>query len=53
MWYKIKENIIDLIFFLIDVELITTTEDLLDLVDNPMKYNDVWTLYRKEIMGDY
>ena len=53
MWYKFKKNVIDLIFFLIDIEMITTPEDVLDLVDNPIKYDDVWTLYRKEIMGDY
>lgn len=52
-WYKIKRNIIDLLFFLIDIEQITTSEEVLDLVDHPIKYNDVWTLYRKEIMGDY
>lgn len=53
MWYKIKENVVELIFFLIDIEQITTPVEVLDLVDHPMKYTDVWTLYRKEIMGDY
>lgn len=52
-WHKIKKNVIDLMEFLMDCELIVTPDDVIDLVKNPSRYDDVWKLYQKEINGVY
>lgn len=52
-WYEIRKNVIDLMEFLMDCELVVTTDDVIDLVKNPQRYNEVWKLYQKEIVGVY
>lgn len=52
-WFKIKRNVIDLMEFLMDCELIVTPDDVIDLVKNPSRYDEVWKLYQKEINGVY
>lgn len=53
IWYKIKANVINLMEFLIDAELIVDKYDVIDLVDHPQKYDEVWMLYNKEMLGVY
>lgn len=36
-----------------DCELVVTPDDVIDLVKNPQRYDDVWKLYQKEIAGVY
>lgn len=53
VWYKIKANVIELMEFLINTELIIDKDDVIDLVDHPDKYDGVWVLYSKEMLGVY
>lgn len=53
MWYDDKSNVIRLLEFLMDCELVTTAQDVIDFVKNPQRYNEVWKLYQKEIVGVY
>lgn len=52
-WYKIRKNVIQLLEFLMDCELVVTTDDVIDLAKHPERYNEVWELYQKEIVGTY
>lgn len=52
-WFEIRKNVIDLLEFLMDCELVVTTDDVIDLMKNPSKYDEVWKLYQKEITGVY
>lgn len=52
-WYKVKAKVLELLDFLIDTELIIDKDDVIDLVDHPEKYDEVWVLYSKEINGVY
>ena len=52
-WYDDKSNVIKLLEFLMDCELVTVAEDVIDLVKNPSKYDEVWKLYQKEMNGVY
>ena len=48
-WYKIKKNVIQLLEFLMDCELITTKEEVIHFNLFPERYYEVWQLYEKEI----
>jgi len=50
-WYDNKENVAELAEFLVGTEQIVSSEDLLDLFENPERYTSVWNLYQKEILG--
>lgn len=52
-WYKVKKNVIELLEFLMDCELIVTADDVIDLMKNPQRYDDVWKLYQKNLLGVY
>jgi hypothetical protein len=52
-WFQIRRNVIQLLEFLMDCELILTVEDVIDLGTKPEKYDEVWKLYQKEIEGVY
>lgn len=52
-WYEIRKNVIELLEFLMDCELIVTTEDVIHFAKNPHRYDGVWKLYQKEIAGVY
>ncbi len=53
MWYDIRSNVIELLEFLMDCELVVVAEDVIDIMKNPSRYDDVWKLYEKEINGVY
>jgi hypothetical protein len=50
-WYKIKAKVLELLYFLLDTELIIDKEHVIDFVSHPERYNEVWNLYQKEING--
>lgn len=52
-WYEIRKNVTQLLEFLMDCELVATSEDVIDLVKYPERYNEVWKLYQKNIEGIY
>lgn len=52
-WHEIRKNVIQLLEFLMDCELIITPDDVIDLAKNPQGYDEVWKLYQKEINGVY
>lgn len=51
VWYDNKENVAELAEFLVSTEQIESSDDLLDLFEYPERYNEVWNLYQKEILG--
>lgn len=52
-WFKTKKNVIELLTFLMDCELITTKEDVILYNEYPERYTEVWRLYSKEMNGVY
>jgi hypothetical protein len=52
-WYKVKKNVIELMEFLMDCELMTSKEDVIHFSKYPDTYGEVWTLYQREINGVY
>ena len=52
-WFDNKSNVIKLLEFLMDCELVVTPADVIDLMKNPNRYDEVWKLYQKEIAGVY
>lgn len=50
-WYKIRAKVLELLYFLLDTELIIEKEDVIDFVNHPEKYDEVWMLYQKEMNG--
>lgn len=36
-----------------DCELVISTDDVIDIMKNPKKYDEVWRLYQKNIEGTY
>lgn len=52
-WFKTKKNVIELLTFLMDCELITTKEDVILYNEYPERYTEVWKLYSKEMNGVY
>lgn len=52
-WYEVRKNVIQLLEFLMDCELVVTTDDVIDLAKNPSRYDEVWKIYQREINGVY
>lgn len=52
-WYDISKNVIQLLEFLMDCELVVTTADVIDLAKHPERYDEVWKIYQREINGVY
>jgi hypothetical protein len=52
-WYEVRKNVLSLLEFLMDCELVVTPSDVIDLMKNPNKYDEVWKLYQKEMNGIY
>lgn len=52
-WFNTRKNIIELLTFLMDCELITTKEDVIYFNAHPQRYTEVWKLYSKEMNGIY
>ena len=50
-WHKVKDNILGLLDFLISSELIIDKEGVIDFIENPENYTEVFNLYAREIMG--
>lgn len=50
-WYDDKSKVLELCFFLVDTDQITTREDLIDYLENPAKYDEVWHIYNRQING--
>jgi hypothetical protein len=52
-WFRTKKNVIELLTFLMDCELITTKEEVILFNEYPDRYTEVWKLYSKEMNGVY
>lgn len=52
-WYKDEKKVIELAEFMVDVDQITTADELLEYIKYPDRYTEVWELYQEEILGKY
>lgn len=52
-WYDNRKYVVELMEFLMDCELIVTPEDVIDIMKNAQRYDEVWRLYQKQINGVY
>lgn len=50
-WYDDKNKVLELCFFLVDTDQITTREDLIYYLENSAKYDEIWHIYNREING--
>jgi hypothetical protein len=50
-WYNNKDNVLNLLDFLIGAELITTKDEVIEFSRHPEYYTDVFAIFAREIMG--
>lgn len=50
-WYEDEKKVMELAEFLVQSEEITSVDELLGYFKQPERYEEVWNIYEKEILG--